>query len=232
MENAMTETLLIVEDDHEVRRFLHDALAEAGYRVAEASTAAYAESLARETNPAAILLDLGLPDRDGMQLLRALRDNGAYPPTIVLSSRDGDTDKVEALDAGADDYVTKPFSTAELLARIRLALRHARAKPIVDEPTLEAGAIKIDQARHQVVVEGRNVRLTPIEFRLLVELARRAGKVMTHKQLLEAVWTGKSQQVHYLRVHMQALRRKIEPEPSRPRWLTTEPGIGYRLRVD
>jgi two-component system KDP operon response regulator KdpE len=227
----MTETVLIIEDDHEVRRFLSDALAGAGYRVTEASTAAHAETLAAEATPAAILLDLGLPDRDGMQLLRMLRSNGGPPtPTIVLSARVGDEDKVTALDAGADDYVTKPFSTTELLARIRVALRHSRTKPIVDEPSLTIGPIHIDQARHRVTVDGSVVHLTPIEFRLLLQLARRAGKVMTHRQLLDAVWGGNTHQIHYLRVHMQALRRKIEPEPSRPRWLATEPGIGYRLR--
>jgi two-component system KDP operon response regulator KdpE len=148
----------------------------------------------------------------------------------VLSARVGDDDKVTALDAGADDYVTKPFSTTELLARIRVALRHSRTKPIVDEPSLTIGPIHIDQARHRVTVDGSVVHLTPIEFRLLLQLARRAGKVMTHRQLLDAVWGGNTHQIHYLRVHMQALRRKIEPEPSRPRWLATEPGIGYRLR--
>jgi two-component system KDP operon response regulator KdpE len=171
-----------------------------------------------------------------MQLLAKLREQPPIPgpqtPVIVLSARDGDADKVTALDAGADDYLTKPFSTSELLARIRVALRHTRgAAIVVDEPTLAVGPIQIDQARHLVTVEGNSVHLTPIEFRLLVQLAKRAGKVMTHRQLLEAVWgAGKANQTHYLRVHMQALRRKLESDPSRPRWLATEPGIGYRLR--
>jgi two-component system, OmpR family, KDP operon response regulator KdpE len=231
----MSDTILVVEDDHEVRQFLHVTLAEHGYVVCEATTAAQAEAeLAREIRPTAVLLDLGLPDRDGMQLLAKLRETGhetGRMPVIVLSARDGDADKVTALDAGADDYLTKPFSTNELLARIRVALRHARGVTIVDEPTLAIGPIHIDQARHRVTVDGNAVHLTPIEFRLLVQLAKRAGKVMTHRQLLESVWgAGKANQTHYLRVHMQALRRKIERDPSRPRWLATEPGIGYRLR--
>jgi two-component system, OmpR family, KDP operon response regulator KdpE len=234
MENATSNTVLIVEDDHEVRKFVHDILSGAGYRVAEAESAAAAEELAAVQSPSAILLDLGLPDRDGMQLLRRFCDpvasRGSTTPTIVLSSRDGETDKVSALDAGADDYLTKPFSTTELLARIRVALRHARSKPVDDEP-IAVGPIHIDQGRHRVTVDGSAIHLTPIEFRLLVQLARGAGKVITHRQLLEAVWgASKVHHIHYLRVHMQALRRKIEREPSRPRWLETEPGIGYRLR--
>jgi two-component system KDP operon response regulator KdpE len=165
-----------------------------------------------------------------MNVLANLRER-TRTPVIVVSSRDGDEDKVSALDAGADDYLTKPFSQVELLARLRVALRHARGPAVVDEPVVEVGPIHIDQARHEVTVDGQMVHLTPIEFRLLLQLARRAGKVMTHRQLLEAVWgPGKATETHYLRVHMQALRRKIERDPSRPRWLATETGIGYRLR--
>jgi two-component system KDP operon response regulator KdpE len=224
------ETVLVIEDDREVRQFLSDVLIEHGFRVAEAGSAAQADELVETSNPVAILLDLGLPDRDGFHLLEKIRQR-APTPIIVLSARDADHDKVRALDSGADDYLTKPFSPSELLARIRVALRHARGHAIVDEPMLSVGPIQIDHARHEVMVDGSQVRLTPIEFRLLVQLARRAGKVMTHRQLLESVWgASKGNQTHYLRVHMQALRRKIERDPSRPRWLATEPGIGYRLR--
>jgi len=223
-------TVLVIEDDREVRQFLYDALVEHNFRVVEAATAAQGEELAVQSRPDAILLDLGLPDRDGLELLCKLRERAATP-VIVLSARDSDGDKVSALDAGADDYLTKPFSAVELLARIRVALRHARGQVLVDEPSLSVGPIVIDQARHEVSVDDVRIHLTPIEFRLLVQLARRAGKVMTHRQLLESVWgVEKGKQTHYLRVHMQALRRKIERDPSRPRWLATEPGIGYRMR--
>ncbi|MEO8698808.1 MAG: response regulator [Kofleriaceae bacterium] len=223
------DVLMIIEDDHELRGFLRETLVAHGYLVVEAASAAQAEELCEQARAAVYLLDLGLPDRDGMQLMARLRER-APAPIIVLSARDGDPDKVNALDAGAADYLTKPFSTVELLARIRVALRHARPV-IVDEPTLIVGPITIDHARHAVTIDGKAARLTPIEFRLLVQLARRAGKVLTHRQLLEQVWgLAKINQTHYLRVHMQALRRKLEADPSRPRWLVTEAGIGYRLR--
>lgn len=226
----MTETVLVIEDDAELRSFLSDTLSKHGFRVVEACTAAQAEEVATQIRPVAILLDLGLPDRDGLGLLPRLRARSATP-IIVLSARDGDDDKVTALDAGADDYLTKPFSTSELLARIRVALRHARGASAAEDPVMLVGPIRIDQARHEVTVDGSPVRLTPIEFRLLGQLARHAGKVMTHRQLLEEVWgPGKESETHYLRVHMAALRRKIEHDPARPRWLTTEPGVGYRLR--
>lgn len=226
----MTETVLVIEDDAELRSFLSDTLSKHGFRVVEACTAAQAEEVATQIRPVAILLDLGLPDRDGLGLLPRLRARSATP-IIVLSARDGDDDKVTALDAGADDYLTKPFSTSELLARIRVALRHARGASAAEDPVMLVGPIRIDQARHEVSVDGSPVRLTPIEFRLLGQLARHAGKVMTHRQLLEEVWgPGKESETHYLRVHMAALRRKIEHDPARPRWLTTEPGVGYRLR--
>jgi two-component system KDP operon response regulator KdpE len=213
-----------------MRRFLCSALTSHGFRVAEAGTLASAERLATETPLAAILLDLGLPDGDGLTLLRQIRE-WSHAPVIVLSARDREDDKVLALDAGADDYLTKPFGTAELLARIRVALRHAGDQAVPDDPVVTIGPMRIDQARHEVAVDGALVHLTPIEFRLLALLARQGGKVLTHRQLLHAVWGPRNtHQTHYLRVHMAALRRKIEADPARPRWLITEAGVGYRLR--
>lgn len=224
------DMVLVVEDEVPMRRFLCSALASHGFRVTEAGTLAQAERAAISARPAAILLDLGLPDGDGLTFLRTLRE-WSTAPVIVLSARDREDDKVLALDAGADDYLTKPFGTSELLARIRVALRHARGHSTADDPMLVIGPIAIDQARHEVTVNGAAVHLTPIEFRLLAQLARHTGKVMTHRQLLNEVWgPGNAHQTHYLRVHMAALRRKLESDPARPRWLTTEAGIGYRLK--
>jgi len=224
------DSVLVVEDEVPMRRFLRSALTTHGFRVIEAGTLRDAELAVIETPPDAILLDLGLPDGDGLDLLRRLRE-WSRAPVIVLSARGREDDKVVALDAGADDYLTKPFGTSELLARIRVALRHARAQLVTDDPVIALGPLRIDQARHEVTVDGRLVHLTPLEFRLLAVLARHAGKVMTHRQLLHEVWGPRStQHTHYLRVHMAALRRKIEADPARPRWLTTEPGVGYRLR--
>jgi two-component system, OmpR family, KDP operon response regulator KdpE len=227
------DEILVVDDEAPMRKFLRTALEAKGFRVVEAATVREATIAATETPPAAILLDLGLPDGDGLELLASLRQ-WSEAPVIVLSARDGEQDKVTALDAGADDYLTKPFGTNELLARIRVALRHARGQytedPIV---TVGGGAVRIDHSRHEVAVDGEPVHLTPIEFRLLALLARHSGRVLTHRQLLLDVWGPQSaQQTHYLRVHMAALRRKIERDPARPRWLATEAGVGYRLRDD
>jgi two-component system KDP operon response regulator KdpE len=226
----MTDLVLVIEDEVAMRRFLSAALSSHGFKVLEAGTVAQAMTLATETRPAAILLDLGLPDGDGLDLLRKLRE-WSTTPVIVLSARDREDDKVQALDAGADDYLTKPFGVSELLARIRVALRHARAQTVTEDPVLAVGPIRVDQARHEVTVDAALVHLTPIEFRLLSFLARHAGKVLTHRQLLHEVWGPRStQHTQYLRVHMAALRKKLEADPARPRWLTTEPGVGYRLR--
>jgi len=224
------DLVLVVEDEQPMRRFLRSALTSHGFRVAEAGTLRDAEALVTETPPAAILLDLGLPDGDGLSLLRHIRE-WSTAPVIVLSAREREDDKVTALDAGADDYLTKPFGTSELLARIRVALRHARGQRTAEDPVLAIGPIEVDLARHEVRVDGKQVHLTPIEFRLLSLLARHAGKVLTHRQLLNEVWGPRStQHTHYLRVHMAALRRKVEADPARPRWLATEAGVGYRLR--
>ena len=229
MSEAKT-TILIIEDEQPLLRFLRVTLATQDYRIIEANCGGEGLRLAAASNPDLIILDLGLPDIDGVEVARRLREWSATP-IIVVSARGKEQDKVIALDAGADDYLTKPFGTSELLARIRVALRHARAHSVPDDPVLALGPIRIDQARHEVSVDGRPIHLTPIEFRLLALLARNAGKVMTHRQLLHEVWGPRStQHTHYLRVHMAALRRKLEVDPARPRWLTTEPGVGYRLR--
>lgn len=226
------DTVLVVEDEVAMRRFLSAALHARGFRVIEAGTLAAAQQLATEQHPDAILLDLGLPDGDGLTLVKTLR-GWSSAPVIVLSARDRENDKVTALDAGADDYLTKPFGTSELLARIRVALRHARAQRVPDDPVLAIGELRIDQARHEVFVGERQVHLTPTEYRLLALLARHAGRVLTHTQLLRELWGPRSlTHTAYLRVHMAALRRKIEVDAARPRWLTTEPGVGYRLRDD
>ncbi|MDB4962975.1 MAG: kdpE [Myxococcales bacterium] len=224
------ETVLVVEDEAPMRKFLRAALSTHGFAVTEAATIAAAEHLATETRPAAILLDLGLPDGDGLVFLAHLR-GWSTTPVIVLSARDREDDKVSALDAGADDYLTKPFSVGELLARIRVALRHARATVTTDEPVRAIGPIRIDLARHEVTVDAQDIHLTPIEFRLLCALARQPGRVLTHRQLLTEVWGPNAvEQTHYLRVHMAAMRRKVEKDPARPQWLLTEAGVGYRLR--
>ena len=177
-----------------------------------------------------VLLDLGLPDGDGLGVLRAIRPESTVP-VIVLSARGQEGDKVAALDSGADDYLTKPFGTGELMARIRVALRHAAASTVETAEVLEVGPIRIDQPRHEVTLAGEVVRLTPIEFKILVELARQPGRVLTHRHLVRAVWGATPvDQSHTLRVHVAALRRKIERDSARPQYLMTEAGVGYRLR--
>jgi two-component system, OmpR family, KDP operon response regulator KdpE len=224
-------TILLVEDDAQMRRFLRTTLRGHGFRLAEAATLMDGEAALRAEEPDLVLLDLGLPDGDGIELVRALRITSRLP-VIVLSARGREDDKVAALDAGADDYLTKPFGVAELLARIRVALRHARGAAGAEAAEiLVAGPIRIDRSRHEVAVDGNAIRLTPIEFQLLSVLVQNVGRVLTHRQLLRHVWGPEAvEQTHYLRVHMAALRRKVERDPARPAWLLTEPGIGYRLR--
>ena len=220
--------VLVVEDEAQLRRFLRAALSSRGYRLVEAASVREAEQLATSHNPDVYLLDLGLPDGDGVDLARRLRE-WTKAPIIVLSARGREEDKVNALDAGADDYLTKPFGVNELMARLRVALRHAQAGA-AEPAVLEAGPLRIDLARREVTVEGREVRLTPTEYRLLALLGRHAGKVLTHRQILREVWGPNATEAHYVRVHMAELRKKIEPDPARPRLLVTEPGVGYRLR--
>jgi len=227
-----TDTILVVEDEAAMRKCLGPAVQTTGFRFVGAMTLAEAQRLLTEHRPDAILLDLGLPDGDGLTLVKNMR-TWSTSPVIVLSARDREDDKVMALDAGADDYLTKPFGVSELMARIRVALRHARAQRTPDDPVLVVGPIRIDQARHEVTIEDRTIHLTPTEFRLLALLARHAGKVLTHRQLLTEIWGPRStHQTQYLRVHLAALRRKLETDPARPKWLTTEPGVGYRLVGD
>jgi two-component system KDP operon response regulator KdpE len=222
-------TILVVEDEPQMRRFLRASLGAEGYRVQEAWTVADAVRIVTAEHPDAVLLDLGLPDGDGLELVRRVREWSSIP-VIVVSARGREDDKVAALDAGADDYLPKPFGTKELLARLRVALRHVRAGSAADSPVLVAGALRMDLERHEATVDGRPVKLTPIEWRLLALLARHAGKVLTHAQILREVWgPNASSQSHYVRVYMAELRKKLEADPSRPRLLLTEPGVGYRL---
>ena len=224
--------VLLIEDEPQMRRFLRAALESHNYRLVEAETAR--EGLAQATSrvPDVILLDLGLPDGDGIDLARRIRE-WASTPIIVISARGREQDKVAALDAGADDYLTKPFGTEELLARLRVALRHASRAGAGDEPVFAVGDLRVDLAARHVFVAGEEVHLTPTEYKLLTALVRDAGKVLTHRQLLNAVWGPNAvAHTHYLRVYMTQLRHKLEHDPTRPRHLQTEPGVGYRLRVE
>lgn len=221
--------LLLVEDEVQMRRFLRAALQSHGYTLVEAVNGEEGIALATSHNPELILLDLGLPDTDGIEVAKRLREFTSVP-IIVLSARGREEDKVAALDAGADDYVTKPFGMNELLARLRVAFRHAAGLQ-ADEPELTVGALSIDFARREVRVHGKLVKLTPIEFRLLSGLARNAGKVLTHRHLLKEVWgDSHADRTHYLRVYMGQLRRKVEDDSSAPAILLTESGVGYRMR--
>jgi two-component system KDP operon response regulator KdpE len=222
--------VLVVEDEPQMRRFIRASLSAHGYQVSESSSGAEALALAASRNPEVILMDLGLPDMDGIDLTRRVRE-WSRTPIIVISARGKEADKVTALDAGADDYLTKPFGVDELLARIRVALRHAENTTQTEDAPLEFGALHIDLARRDVKVGGRNVHLTPTEYRLLSLLARNAGRVLTHRQIIREVWgPSYAGQTHHVRVHMAELRKKIEADPARPTIILTEPGVGYRLR--
>jgi two-component system KDP operon response regulator KdpE len=231
--SELAARVLVVEDEQQMLRFLRTALSAQGYEVREAVTAAESIVEATTHNPELILLDLGLPDGDGIDLTRRFRE-WTRVPIIVISARGREDDKVAALDAGADDYLTKPFSVNELLARMRVALRHAaQAGTDTSSTVIEVGDLRVDQVRREVAVGGREVRLTPTEYRLLVLMAANAGKVLTHRQILKEVWgPSHAGQTHYLRVFMAQLRRKIEDDPARPRLVVTEPGVGYRMRDD
>ncbi len=221
--------ILVIEDEPQMRKFIRASLGAHGYRWVEAANAAEARIAATTHNPDLCLLDLGLPDLDGLKLLVELRE-WCQAPIIVLSARGREEDKVEALDAGANDYLTKPFGVSELLARIRVALRHqlVAADPV---QRIAFGTVTIDLTRRLVLRETTEIHLTPLEYRLLVLLAKNLGKVLTHRQILKDVWgPNHENQAHSVRVCMAELRKKIEDNPARPRWLVTEPGVGYRLR--
>jgi len=220
--------VLLIEDEPQIRRFLRTVLPERGFVLFEADTGKQGLVEAAVRKPDVVILDLGLPDLDGVELVKRLREWSTVP-VIVLSARAQESDKVAALDAGADDYLTKPFGVGELLARLRVALRHA-ARGADGSQVFEAGPLKVDLSARRVDLGGREVHLTPIEYRLLTVLIKHAGKVLTHRHLLKEVW-GPShvEDAHYLRIYMAQLRRKLEEDPTRPRYLLTEPGVGYRL---
>jgi two-component system, OmpR family, KDP operon response regulator KdpE len=223
--------VLIVDDEPQIRRFLRTSLSAHGYRVTEASCGREAITLMATEQPELVLLDLGLPDMDGLEVIRRLREWSTVP-IIVVSVRGQEGKKIEALDGGADDYVTKPFGMGELLARIRAAFRH-RLQAEVEEPVFRSAGLTVDLVRRIVTVDGREVRLTPKEYDLLRLLVTHAGKVITHQQLLREVWgPGSLYETHYLRVYIGQLRQKLEPDPAQPRYILTEPGVGYRLRME
>ncbi len=227
------ELILLIEDEPQMRRFLRITLQSQGYRLVESETGSDGLLQAASRNPDVVLLDLGLPDIDGLEVTTRLREWTATP-VIVISAREQEQDKVKALDAGADDYLTKPFSAGELLARIRVALRHAmRQRAGRQESVFILLDLRVDLSQRQVFLADKEVHLTPIEYKLLMVLIRHAGKVITHRQLLQEVWgPAHVNEVQYLRVYMTQLRHKLEADPARPRFLMNEPGIGYRLKYD
>jgi two-component system KDP operon response regulator KdpE len=222
--------VLVIEDEVPIRRFLKTALEGRGFKLLEAITGTQGLTMAATDNPDIILLDLGLPDIDGLEVINRVREWTTLP-IIVISARGRDADKVDALDAGADDYLTKPFSVEELTARLRVAIRHltqTRANQAV--PLVQIGALRVDLARRMVWIGAEEIHLTPIEFKLLAVLVRHRGKVLTHRQLLKEAWGHASEeQAHYLRNYIHHLRHKLEADPARPVYLRTEPGVGYRL---
>jgi len=227
-----SKLVLLIEDELPMRRFLHVTLKHQGYRPIEATTGKTGIEMARARTPSIVLLDLGLPDMDGIEVTENIRRTSRVP-ILVVSARDSVDEKVTALDSGANDYITKPFGCDELLARMRVALR-LTADRTDDGPrgVFTVGGLRVDFDMRIVTSDGREVHLTRTEYNLLSELVAAAGKVVTHRHLLERVWgPGSTDQLHYLRVYMKQLRNKIEPEPTSPRYLVTEPAVGYRLRL-
>lgn len=223
-------TVLVIEDDQPIRRLLRVSLESEGFRVIEANDGQEGLRQAATRSPDVVILDLGLPDRDGLDVTRQLREWSAVP-ILVLSARGRESDKIAALDAGADDYVTKPFGAGELMARLRVALRHRARIGTQGEAVFKVGELEVDLERRRVTVAGKEVHLTPTEHRLLRVLVQHAGKVLTHAFLLREVWgPGYSGQSHYVRVYMGQLRQKLERDPARPRYFVNEPGVGYRMR--
>jgi two-component system, OmpR family, KDP operon response regulator KdpE len=227
----MTKDLrvLVIDDEPAIRRFLRASLSAQGYQVIEAQTGQGALELFRRNTPDVVVLDLGLPDGDGLDIIRDLRESGSAAPIIVLSSRTDEAGKVRALDLGADDYVTKPFGVEELLARLRAALRH-RLQQQGEKPVFKSGDLTVDLVRRLITVRGTDVKLSPREYDLLRLLVMHAGKVLTHRFILHEVW-GTETDVQYLRIYIRALRQKIEADPDRPQTIVTEQGVGYRLRA-
>jgi two-component system KDP operon response regulator KdpE len=223
--------VLVIEDEPQIRRFVRTSLDAHGFEVIEAETAAQGLREAARSRPECLILDLGLPDIDGVEVIRRFREWSGVP-VIVLSARTQEQDKIAALDAGADDYVTKPFGVGELLARLRVALRHAAT--VGDRSTVfEADPVRVDLSARRVTVSGRDVHLTPTEYRLLTTLVKHAGKVLTQRFLLKEVWgPAYVERPHYLRIQMANLRQKLEADPAQPKLLLTETGVGYRLAAD
>ncbi len=225
----MGARILVIDDEVEIRRLLKVGLTAHGYDFAEASTAGEGIYQAAADRPDVVILDMGLPDQEGFEVLRRIRE-WSQVPVIILSVRGQDQDKVKALDIGADDYLTKPFSMGELMARIRVALRHQGN--LKDEPVIQVGDLYMDLSRRDVKVKGNEIHLTPIEYDLLEMLISNAGKVVTHRQLIQAIWGSEAQENYqYLRIYISQLRKKIEKDPNQPLLILTEPGIGYRLRT-
>jgi len=222
-------TIIVIEDEAQIRRFLRASLASEGYHVIEAENGKQGLTEAATRKPDLLILDLGLPDMDGVEVVKGVRAWSSVP-IIILSARSQGSDKISALDAGADDYLVKPFDVGELLARIRVALRHLSSAANGEEGVFLVDVLKVDMIHRKVTVSNSEVHLTPIEYRLLTVLVKHAGKVLTHRLLLKEVW-GPSyvEHTHYLRIYMRILRHKIEKDPARPRFLLTEVGVGYRL---
>lgn len=219
--------ILVIDDERAIRRYLHTSLTAQGHQVFEAASGMEGLQAAAADHPDLIVLDLGLPDLDGVEVTRRLRE-WSQTPIIILSVRDREGDKVLALDAGADDYLTKPFGLDELLARIRVAMRHTNISPT--DPVLEIAGLRVDLGRREVTLHSERISLTPTEYDLLKVLVQNAGKVITHTQLLRQVWgAAYEEESHLLRVNISNLRRKIEPNPDQPAYILTEPGVGYRL---
>ncbi len=221
--------ILVVDDEPAIRRFLKTSLGTQGYHIREAETGKQALELMKRDSPDVLVLDLGLPDKDGLEIIKEIRTGGSAIPIIVLSSRVDEANKVHALDLGADDYVTKPFGVEELLARLRTALRH-RLQQQGERPIFKSGDLGVDLVRRIVTVRGAEVKLSPREYDLLRLLVAHAGKVLTHRFILREVW-GAETDVQYLRIYVRSLRQKIEADPDRPQMITTEQGVGYRLRA-
>ena len=223
-------TIIVIEDEAQIRRFLRTTLASEGYKVIEAETGKQGLTEAATRKPDLMIIDLGLPDMDGVEVVKGIRVWSSVP-VIILSARSQESDKISALDAGADDYLVKPFGIGELLARIRVALRHVSATANGEEEgVFSVDELKVDMMHRKVMVSGAEIHLTPIEYRLLTVLVKNAGKVLTHRLLLKEVWgPNYVDRAHYLRIYMGILRHKLEKDPARPRFFLTEVGVGYRL---